>query len=197
MSTATKPRPKKATVASKPGFATEDRTNDESTRLPPHTVGRVVRSLSELRELATSPGIATAIGGRSVAPLADSINWGQFLLGIPTVWAKTQGKGVTVAILDTGCDLDHPDLVDAIVDKADFTSSRSVDDEDGHGTHCAGIVGARKNNGGFVGVAPKCDLLIGKVLSGGQRVRGTYHLDFLGRLLQPSGRLQRDPYGLG
>ena len=98
--------------------------------------------------------------------LSDRINWAQWLLGIPDVWMETMGEGVKVAVLDTGIDTDHPDLQDAIADSRDFTGD-GIEDANGHGTHCAGIIGARLNEVGFVGVAPECQLLIGKVLNNG------------------------------
>jgi subtilisin family serine protease len=95
---------------------------------------------------------------------SEHINWAQFLLGIPDVWMETMGEGVKVAVLDTGVDTDHPDLQEAIADSKDFTGD-GIEDANGHGTHCAGIIGARLNSVGFVGVAPECQLLIGKVLN--------------------------------
>ena len=93
----------------------------------------------------------------------ERINWAASILGLPQIWEETVGAGVKVAVLDTGIDLDHPDLKDAIVDRKDFTGD-GIEDVNGHGTHCAGIIGARLNSIGFVGVAPKCELLIAKVL---------------------------------
>ncbi|MBW2341024.1 MAG: S8 family serine peptidase [Deltaproteobacteria bacterium] len=55
------------------------------------------------------------------------------------------GKGVKVAVLDTGVDLDHPDLKTAIIGTRDFTGD-GVEDKNGHGTHCAGVIGARLND---------------------------------------------------
>jgi subtilisin family serine protease len=101
----------------------------------------------------------------------ERLNWAESLLGIPRVWTRTQGEGVKVAVLDTGADLDHVDLKDAIVAKKDFTGD-GVEDTNGHGTHCAGIIAARRNRVGFVGVAPKAELLIGKVL--GNRGTGSF-----------------------
>jgi subtilisin len=77
------------------------------------------------------------------------------------------GAGVGVAILDTGIDLDHPDLVDN-VDQANcfFAAPRltSCEDDHGHGTHVAGIVAAADNNTDVVGVAPQATLYAVKVL---------------------------------
>ena len=83
---------------------------------------------------------------------------------LPSVWWETQGGGIKVAVLDTGVDIDHPDLGGAVVGDQDFTGD-GIEDVNGHGTHVAGIIAARLNSVGFVGVAPRADLLIGKVLN--------------------------------
>ena len=99
----------------------------------------------------------------AVAQQDERVNWAGSILGIPNVWTQTMGEGIKVAVLDTGIDLDHPDLVDGIAATKDFTGD-GVEDVNGHGTHCAGIIGARLNNVGFVGVAPRTELLVAKVL---------------------------------
>lgn len=115
-----------------------------------HVVHQEASSVKKLKDLAKTN--------------QEQINWAESILGIPDVWRLTQGEGVKVAVLDTGIDMDHPDFVNAIVDSKDFTGD-GIEDKNGHGTHCAGIVGARWNNIGFVGVAPKSALMIGKVLN--------------------------------
>ena len=100
---------------------------------------------------------------RNVPP-AEHINWAGAIHELPDVWLETAGEGVTVAVLDTGIDTDHQDLEAAIADVFDFTGDK-IEDVEGHGTHCAGIIAARLNGVGFVGVAPKSRLLIGKVLN--------------------------------
>lgn len=100
--------------------------------------------------------------------LAETVDWSLSTSGIPDLWKLTEGEGIKVAILDTGADMNHPDLRDAIDDAKDFTNSRFGEaDRNGHGCWCAGMVGARRNDGGMIGVAPKCRLLIGKVLGDG------------------------------
>ena len=94
----------------------------------------------------------------------EIIDWGLESLGIPDVWKITQGEGVKVAILDTGAATMHPDLKDRIIATKDFTGD-GIEDANGHGTHCAGIVAASQNGVGVVGVAPQAQLLIGKVLN--------------------------------
>jgi major intracellular serine protease len=83
--------------------------------------------------------------------------------GIPSIWSETQGEGVKVAVLDTGIDTDHRDLTNALIDSQDFTG-KGIEDQNGHGTHCAGIIAAYSDHKGLIGIAPKAKLLIGKVL---------------------------------
>ncbi len=77
------------------------------------------------------------------------------------------GNGTVVAVLDTGAQANHPDLVGRITDFKDYVGSASVSyDDNGHGTACAtSIVGTGDASGGnFTGVAPGADLIVVKVL---------------------------------
>jgi subtilisin family serine protease len=97
--------------------------------------------------------------------LAETIDWSLTAYNIPDHWKRTRGQGVKVAVLDTGIDEAHPDLIEALDDARDFTRSRfGPIDRHGHGTHTAGTIAARQNTVGVVGVAPECRLIIGKVL---------------------------------
>ncbi len=87
-----------------------------------------------------------------------------FQFRLPDAWRKTKGRGVRVALLDTGIDTKHPDLACSIAATADFTG-QGIEDLHGHGTHCAGIVGAHSSRAGLTGVAQESQLLIGKVLN--------------------------------
>ena len=84
----------------------------------------------------------------------------------PTAWDTTQGTSTTrIAILDTGIDQDHEDLSSKIVLQQNFTTSTTIDDLYGHGTHVGGIASAVTNNGiGVAGGCPDCVLMNGKVL---------------------------------
>ncbi|MFE9748993.1 S8 family serine peptidase [Saccharothrix saharensis] len=88
-------------------------------------------------------------------------------VGAPTAWQRgLTGAGVRVAVLDTGIDTDHPDLVGKTAVSRDFTGSGGVEDGHGHGTHVASIItGTGAASGGqYRGVAPDVTLAVGKVL---------------------------------
>lgn len=97
--------------------------------------------------------------------LGESRDWGHAPLFLSECQKLSMGEGIRVAILDTGCDMSHPDLADRVEVSKDFTGSRTgASDVAGHGSHCAGVVAANANGGGIIGTAPAARLLIGKVL---------------------------------
>ncbi|MBI2853966.1 MAG: S8 family serine peptidase [Chloroflexi bacterium] len=92
--------------------------------------------------------------------------WGMDQIQMPQAWDITQGSpAVKIAILDTGIDQDHPDLAAKIVANQNYTSSSTVDDLYGHGSHVAGIAAAITNNStGVAGVGFDSSLMNVKVL---------------------------------
>jgi subtilisin family serine protease len=85
-------------------------------------------------------------------------------------WRIATGAGITVADLDSGLDLTHPDFacpgkISVVASSDPFNGDSDPEDDDGHGTHTAGIIGACTNNGiGVVGVAPDATIMPIKVL---------------------------------
>lgn len=100
------------------------------------------------------------------APASQNTPHGITRSGATASWNRVTGKGVTVAIIDTGIDATHPDLKDRVVSGANFsTDDRAAwKDGHGHGTHVAGTVAATDDSVGVVGMAPEASLIAVKVL---------------------------------
>lgn len=104
----------------------------------------------------------------SIQTVAPEIPYGIKQINAPKLWEKGEtGEGIVVAVLDTGIDLNHPDLKGNIIDGRNFTGEGRRDDYsdgNGHGTHVAGTIAGVMNGSGVIGVAPDAKLLICKVL---------------------------------
>jgi thermitase len=94
------------------------------------------------------------------------LQWGMERAKALEAWAVTRGsQDIRIAILDSGIDLDHPDLSSKIVASKNFSTSHTADDRHGHGTHVAGIAAALTNNGvGVAGMGCDSSLMNVKVL---------------------------------
>lgn len=128
-----------------------------------------VKYIEEDQLVALAPGGKPGGGGGSTA---QEIPW-----GITRVNGVSSYSGSAVAwVIDTGIDLDHPDLnVDATRGFNAFTSGRDAgvpDDGNGHGSHVAGTIGALNNTIGVIGVAPGATVIPIKVLD--SRGSGSY-----------------------
>ncbi|MBI4492192.1 MAG: S8 family serine peptidase [Chloroflexi bacterium] len=94
--------------------------------------------------------------------------WNLRQIGMEAAWDITRGDGkVVVAVLDTGVDLEHPELAPNLVPGYDFVHDDPVpEDDSSHGTHTAGIIAARGNNGqGIAGIAWEARIMPIKVLN--------------------------------
>jgi thermitase len=91
--------------------------------------------------------------------------WGLIKPRFQDAWNRTRGRGVRVAVVDSGAAIRHRDLRDKIAMKRDFKhNDGTVEDRAGHGTHVAGTVAAETNNGtGVASGCPACRLMIAKV----------------------------------
>jgi subtilisin family serine protease len=135
--------------------------------------------------------VASTAAASTADPYTEPYQWGLDQVRAETAWDTTRGAGATIAVLDTGTDLQHPDLRARVVGGATFANCEDRDGDglpdacgdgswrdDGdaesgstayheHGTHVAGISLATADNGtGIAGVAPEADLLSVKVLDG-------------------------------
>jgi major intracellular serine protease len=82
--------------------------------------------------------------------------WEITKLEVDKQWIKSRGDDVTIAVIDTGCDYNHPDIKDNII--GGFNVLNNTDnfmDDNGHGSHVCGTICATDNGIGMVGVAPK------------------------------------------
>ena len=97
----------------------------------------------------------------------QQVPWGIKRVNAAGAWAKTKGKGVRIAVIDTGIDYSHPDLRANVAGGWNATNKEKPEDymdDNGHGTHCSGTIAALDNDAGVVGIAPEASLYGVKVL---------------------------------
>lgn len=103
---------------------------------------------------------------------STEIPYGVSMIQAPSIWREGfKGENIVVAVIDTGCQINHPDLKGQIIGGYNFTDDyngnpRNVSDNNGHGTHVCGIIAAKENDRGITGAAPKAKLLVLKGLTG-------------------------------
>lgn len=96
--------------------------------------------------------------------------YGVDMIKAKSLWGEgTQGEGVTIAVIDSGCDINHESLKDNIVGVRNFTNedgknANIVTDRVGHGTHVVGTIAANGNNNTILGVAPKSSIYVLKAI---------------------------------
>lgn len=111
--------------------------------------------------------------------------YGINLIKAPAIWEKYQvyGEDIVVAVIDTGVDVDHPELKPNIIGGRNFTTDYNGDpnnfrDNHYHGTHVSGIIAATINDGipnaHLVGVSPRVKILALKVLTGDGKGNATW-----------------------
>jgi len=101
----------------------------------------------------------------TIQDVEQKVGWEITAFNLPEAWEFTKGEGVIVAVLDTGADLDHEDLVENLLPGRNFVDPNSPpEDDNGHGSHVTGIICAINNAFGVVGVAPKAKVIPVKVL---------------------------------
>ena len=92
--------------------------------------------------------------------------WALGKIQMPLAWDLARGQGAVIAVLDTGVDVNHPELQGRLLPGFSFTDdTTNVADNCGHGTHVTGIIAANTDNGvGIAGVAPEAQILPVKVM---------------------------------
>jgi serine protease len=133
-----------------------------------HPAPRPFRSSPMGPSLATSKA-APAPGDGTFTP-GPKTPWGILAVKAPQAWATSHsGEGARVMILDTGIDRDHPSLKANFEKGQDFVGDHQTPydyfDKVGHGSHVSGTIAGVMDSTGFVGVAPKAKILMGRVCS--------------------------------
>lgn len=108
-----------------------------SVTLPPFTVKEQFQSFSEVYD------------------------WGLQDIHIPEIHKQTLGEGIKIAVIDSGKS-EHSEVAEAILGAKNFSDSPLIEDRNGHGTFVSGIIAARQNSDGIIGVAPKAMLYFAK-----------------------------------
>jgi subtilisin family serine protease len=167
------------------------RAQDQNTFTMKTDTARAL-GITKISDLSRYWGSGAALAHAARDPLQDE-QWAvepQSVMDLPGAWELSQGAGVTVAIVDTGAKIDHPDLAPNIwtnfgeipgngvdddhngyvddvhgVDLTTRSAGQDLSDGNSHGTHVAGIVAAAANGKGVVGVAPRAKLMIVKVMN--------------------------------
>ena len=99
-----------------------------------------------------------------MSTLSQRIDWGLRQLNVPSTWSVTKGKGITVMVIDTGHPV-HPDIGDNAIPGENYIPNEPIEDENGHQLHCTGIICAKDNETGMVGVAPEAKCISVKALA--------------------------------
>ena len=99
-----------------------------------------------------------------VSELSQVVDWGLKQMNVPDTWKVTQGEDIVCMVIDTGHPI-HSDLQDNLILGKNFIKGETIYDKNGHQTHCSGIICAKNNDFGMVGVAPKSQCISAKALS--------------------------------
>src|SRR5262245_41657911 len=114
---------------------------------------------ADVRTLRSDPEVALVSPDRPVhalgtVPVAagELVPTGVRRIGAATAAEARAASSAAVAVIDTGVDLDHPDL--NVENATNCVGPGPADDDNGHGTHVAGTIAARNTGAGVIGVAP-------------------------------------------
>jgi subtilisin family serine protease len=164
---------------------------DANSVIPPSFDSKVGYGLVDAAAAIASivtPSLSTSSGAQTFNAQNQGQFWNADLINVPDVWNQGfTGKGITVAVLDSGVDFNHVDLNDNIWINAGEIAGNGIDDDgngfiddvrgwdfvgnnnnpmdqNGHGTHVAGIIAAESNNIGVTGIAPNASIMPLRVL---------------------------------
>jgi len=131
-------------------------------RADPRVASVAAERRAALRFQPNDPALVTPETAKDTVP-GTTVEWWAARSGFPQAWDISQGAGATVAVIDTGAEIGHPELVGRVAGLASFDAARSPAGLDtiGHGTHVASLACAAGNNGvGLAGAGLGCQLLV-------------------------------------
>ena len=131
----------------------------------------------QIRKISATSRSVSKKAFESIANIKDKRIWGYRHVDCEMAWGligqkrgKRGDKDIIIAVLDTGVDVEHPDLKNNIVKGYDMVEDKPiVSDINGHGTHCAGIIASAPTNiNSMAGIANKCKIMPVRVMYGDQ-----------------------------
>jgi subtilisin family serine protease len=147
----------------------------QSVPLPSWDV--VWESIPHFKKMLPAPPLPPALSPEGLRPVnlaasatllktaGSEIPWGVVRVNAPAVWGRSEGEATRVAVIDTGIDPAHLDLKDNLAGGYNaLGTGPSTADDNGHGTHVAGIIAAARDGRGVAGVAPRARLLAVKAM---------------------------------
>jgi subtilisin family serine protease len=122
--------------------------------VPTESVPDVAYTEPDIRLTITEPYVGTMLSVKE-----QNLPWGVQMIEAPKVWPVSQGRGVKVAVIDTGISADHPAIKDNYRGGVNILSPYfAPQDYNGHGTHVAGIIAGNGAGLGIIGTAPKTEV---------------------------------------
>jgi subtilisin len=129
-------------------------------------------------------------------PARQETPWGIARVKASAAWPTSRGAGVKLVVIDTGIDMTHPELSGILKGGWNAISTAATfNDDNGHGTHCAGTIAAKDDDKGVVGVAPDIDLYGVKVLDA--KGSGTFDDVIAGMLWAVENKMEVASMSLG
>lgn len=133
----------------------------------PESASKILKKHPKIKYIENDVKIQIAGKPSKPAPSQplQQITWGIARVKAPKTWDNSTGNNVKIAVLDTGISSTHPDLtVSGGINLVGTSRNSRWSDDNGHGTLVSGIIAARNNSIGVVGVAPNAQLFAVKVL---------------------------------
>ncbi|SDN78786.1 type VII secretion-associated serine protease mycosin [Lentzea jiangxiensis] len=134
------------------------RPNSVPPDLPPNTAPPADEGKPDVKYERTNKG---CVESDTKSELIKTMPWGQVQLNLEQAHRFAKGRGVKIAIIDTGVDPRNPRFGNRVVGAGEYVdgNKNGLDDCDGHGTEVAGVAAAAKTEGDFVGAAPEATIL--------------------------------------